>query len=217
MKSDVFVSVGQAARMVGVTAGTIRSWANTGRLPVTRVGPRKDRRVRVSDLETLCGVPAPVPPVRAPSVRRVGLYVRVSGSSGQETSLAAQENELRSVVQTQYSDNVSVTVYRDKRSGLAASRPGLNRLLVAAKAGLLDVVYVTHEDRLARFGVVWLQDLLAAYGVELVVLHRVPAVSGSDELVADFVSLVACFSGRIYGCRSAAARKRLLAAAGDVS
>lgn len=211
MAAEEFVSVGKAARMVGVTAGTIRSWANTGRLPVTRVGPRGDRRVRVVDLETLCGVAAPVK-VQVPS--RVGVYVRVSGSSGQETSLASQETQLRAVVEAQYGDGVTLTVYRDKRSGLTQSRPGLDRLLAAAKAGLLDVVYVTHSDRLARFGVGWLTDLLAAYKVELRVVHPASEVSGTDELVADFVSLVACFSERIYGRRSAIARKRLLAAGG---
>lgn len=33
---------------------------------------------------------------------------------------------------------------------------------------------------------------------------------GHDELLADFVSLVATFAGRLYGLRSAANRKRLL-------
>lgn len=212
---DEFVSVSRAAALCGVTPGTVRSWTNAGLLPHVRVGPRRDRRIRVGDLYTLCQIPVPVPAAAVTSPVRVGVYVRVSGSSGQESSLAAQEAELRAVAVGEHGEDVSVTVYRDKRSGLSQSRPGLDRLLAAAKGGVLDVVLVTHQDRLARFGVAWLEELLDAYGVSLVVVHEESHTSGTEELVADFVSLVACFSGRIYGQRSAAARRRLLAAAAD--
>jgi predicted site-specific integrase-resolvase len=36
-----------------------------------------------------------------------------------------------------------------------------------------------------------------------------------DELLADFMSLVSTFAGRMYGLRSKEARRRLLAAADD--
>jgi putative resolvase len=38
---------------------------------------------------------------------------------------------------------------------------------------------------------------------------------GGDELLEDFVSLVTTFAGRLYGMRSAQARKRLLVEAGQ--
>jgi predicted site-specific integrase-resolvase len=76
------------------------------------------------------------------------------------------------------------------------------------------VVRVTHEDRLARFGVGWLKRLFAVYGVALEVLH--PKKSGGrDELLEDFVLLVTTFAGRLYGMRSAQARERLLAESGQ--
>ncbi|MFJ9713623.1 recombinase family protein [Streptomyces sp. NPDC101234] len=59
-------------------------------------------------------------------VRLEGLYVRVSGSSGQESSLGAQEKELRAT-----STGEIVKVFRDRASGLREDRPGLNRLLRA--------------------------------------------------------------------------------------
>jgi predicted site-specific integrase-resolvase len=37
-------------------------------------------------------------------------------------------------------------------------------------------------------------------------------LGGHDELLQDFISLAATFSGRLYGLRSAANRRRLLAA-----
>jgi predicted site-specific integrase-resolvase len=107
-----------------------------------------------------------------------------------------------------------VAVFKDKASGLRESRPGLDRLLKAA-AGEFTVVRVTHHDRLARFGTGWLQALLARDGVSVEVLHPEGSAGGVEELLADFVSLVAVFAGRMYGIRGREAKRRLLTAAGE--
>jgi predicted site-specific integrase-resolvase len=80
--------------------------------------------------------------------------------------------------------------------------------------GSVTVVRVTHEDRLARFGIGWLRQLFAVYGVEVEVLHP-KKLGGRDELLEDFVSLVTTFAGRLYGMRSAENRRRLLAESGQ--
>jgi putative resolvase len=69
------------------------------------------------------------------------------------------------------------------------------------------------EDRLARFGAGWLRRLPAAHGATVEVLHP-KAQGGREELLEDFISLVTTFAGRLYGMRSAAARRRLLAESG---
>jgi predicted site-specific integrase-resolvase len=137
-----------------------------------------------------------------------GLYVRVSGSSGQETSLDAQEAELRATT-----TGSGLIVFKDRSSGLRESRPGLDRLFAAAREGRITVVRVTYEDRLARFGVGWLRELLARDGVSVEVLHVKGSAGGMDELLADFMSLVATFAGRMYGIRGREAKQRLLARA----
>jgi predicted site-specific integrase-resolvase len=103
-------------------------------------------------------------------------------------------------------------VFRDRASGLREDRPGLEKLLAAAADGQVTVVRVTHEDRLARFGAGWLRRLLA-HGATVEVLHP-KAQGGREELLEDFISLVTTFAGRLYGMRSAAARRRLLAESG---
>jgi predicted site-specific integrase-resolvase len=82
--------------------------------------------------------------------------------------------------------------------------------------GLVTVVGVTHEDRLARFGVGWLKRLFSVYGVSTEVL-RPKKLGGRDELLEDFVSLVTTFAGRLYGMCSAENRRRLLAESGQCS
>jgi predicted site-specific integrase-resolvase len=52
------------------------------------------------------------------------------------------------------------------------------------------------------------------YGVTVEVLHP-KKPGGRDELLEDFVSLVTTFAGRLYGMRSADARRRLLTETGQ--
>ncbi len=147
----------------GETAGvhpvTLRLWADSGKNRVTWVG--RERRFSSGDIDAM-KVPGGEGAERP---RLEGLYVRVSGATGQESSLDAQEAELRATAA-----GTVARVFRDRASGLREDRPGLEKLLSAAADRQVTVVRVTHEDRLARFG---------------------------------------AFAGRLYGMRSAAARKRL--------
>ena len=118
----------------------MRLWAEAGRVPVVWVG--SERRFRSEDLDAFAGA-------AVASARREALYVRVSGSTGQESSLTGQEQELRDTATGEV-----VAVCKGRASGLREHRPGLLRLLRAARDGGFTVVRVTHEDRLARFGTV---------------------------------------------------------------
>jgi len=131
------------------------------------------------------------------------------GSFGQESSPEVQEAELRAV-----SPGESVTVVRDRGSGLKENRPGLNRVLAMGSDGSVTMVGVTYEDRLARFGVGWLKQLFAVFGVTVEMLHP-KKLGGRDELLEDFVRVVTRFAGRSYGMRSAENRRRLLAESGQ--
>jgi predicted site-specific integrase-resolvase len=182
---------------------TLRLWADSGKIPVTWVG--RERRFSSDDVEAMKTVSGGA----GAGVRLEGLYVRVSGTSGQESSLAAQEAELRATATGEVA-----RVFRDRAPGLREDRPGLERLLAAVADGQVTVVRVTHEDRLARFGARWLRRLLAVYGANLEVLYP-KAQGGREELLEDFVSLVTTFAGRLYGMRSAEARRRLLAESGQ--
>ncbi|HEV2371306.1 MAG TPA: IS607 family transposase [Streptosporangiaceae bacterium] len=193
----------KAAGRLGVHPMTLRQWAIDGKIPFCWVG--RERRFSSVDVENMKRGSGSV----ASGPRLELLYTRVSGSSGHESSLAAQEEELRATATGEV-----VKVVRDHGSGLQENRPGLNRVLAMVSGGSVTVVRVTHEDRLARFGVGWLRRLFAVYGVTLEVLH--PKQSGGrDELLEDFVSLVTTFAGRLYGMRSAEARKRLLSETGQ--
>jgi putative resolvase len=67
---------------------------------------------------------------------------------------------------------------------------------------------VTHHERLARFGVGIIEQLLHPHGVRVVAIEDDEASSDSveSELVYDMLAVVTSLSGRLYGQRSARAK-----------
>ena len=64
-------------------------------------------------------------------------------------------------------------------------------------------VYVTYKDRLTRFGFHYLETMFNACGTTIIVVKdENNAKSVHDELVEDMMSLIASFSGKLYGMRS---------------
>ncbi|MFC5854342.1 hypothetical protein ACFPZI_21835 [Streptomyces chlorus] len=188
-----------AARRVGVHPGTLRLWANEGKVPVVWVG--KERRFSVEASDVLTGV-------AGGGGRREALYVRVSGTSGQESSPAALVKR------------AAAGEFRKRSCGLRprgwwsrSSEIGPRGCGSRGRGWTGTHVRVTHADRLARFGVGWLIQVLAHHGAEVEVMHAKGAAGGMEELLDDFMSLVATFAGRTYGMRSREARRRLLAEA----
>ncbi|UPK63178.1 recombinase family protein [Rhodococcus pyridinivorans] len=133
----------------------------------------------------------------------------MSGSAGQESSLANQEAMLR-----ESATGAVYRVYKDRGSGLREKLAGLDRLLDDAARGHFTVVRVVWRDRLARFGVVWIERYLSVVGVTVEVLREQGEISLAEELMDDFMALLASFSGRFYRLRSKQNQRRLLDDAG---
>ncbi len=75
-----------AAEVLGVHPVTLRRWADEGRVPV--VCPRREWRFRTEDLDRFLGqAPEDTP-------RREALYLRVSSTTGQESSRVTHEDRL---------------------------------------------------------------------------------------------------------------------------
>jgi predicted site-specific integrase-resolvase len=145
-----------------------------------------------------------------PLKRVEALYVRVSGSTGQEASLVNQEQTLRDT-----SRGVIYRVYKDTASGLRENRSGLSRLLDDAAEKRFTVVRVVWKDRLARFGVSYIERYLNQLGVTIEVVNEKSSKSLTEELMDDFMALLASFSGRFYQLRSKDNQRRLLDVARD--
>ncbi len=197
--------IGEAADYLGMSVVGVRKAAREGRLPFRRSGSGQ-RLFDQADLDAYLGRRAPA--VDAVIGRVEALYCRVSGSTGAESSLANQEQMLRDTASGRV-----FRVYRDRGSGLRESRRGLDRLLDDAAEGRFTVVRVVWRDRLARFGVAWIERYLSVCGVSVEAVHQRGDKSLLEELMDDFMALLASFSGRFYQLRSKENQQRLLDAA----
>lgn len=139
---------------------------------------------------------------REPAEGVLVFYVR--DSEGNTTRMRNQEERLEKAY------GAPSKVYRDRASGLNENRKGLARLLDDAEEGRFDRVAVTAKDRLSRFGASYLQRHLAFLGIDLIVLDGEREKGMMDELMDDFMALLASFSGRFYKLRSIEHEKLLL-------
>ena len=126
--------------------------------------------------------------------KRIALYARVS-SSDQKEDLQRQIQRLRDYAAAQgFQVSQEVT---EIGSGLNGKRPQLHKLL---RDVTVTTILVEHRDRLARFGVPYLESVLESTGRRIVVMND---TEQKDDLVQDFVDVVTCFCARIYGKHTA--------------
>src|SRR5258706_3968734 len=68
---DGLLDIHEAARLLGVSATSLRRWTNSGVLPHLRIGGKRERRFRRGDLLALLD-PAPAGPAAPPTRRARG-------------------------------------------------------------------------------------------------------------------------------------------------
>jgi len=136
---------------------------------------------------------------------RTVLYGRVS-SSDQRADLTRQVDRLRAFAAGR--GLAEVEVVEEVGSGLNGHRRKLIRMLADPT---VTTIVVEHRDRLARFGVEYIEAALSAQNRSVVVAE---AGEQKLDLVQDFVDVVTSMCARIYGRRAAKNRaKRAIAAA----
>ena len=146
--------------------------------------------------------------VKMNSVGNWCFYLR--SSEGNKVLLQNQETNLRN----HYPE--PKFVIKDSASGLNENRNGLRKMINKIKNGEITDVAVTQADRLSRFGNTYLIELFEAYNVKLHVLFDEKSLEKDtkhdlqQELMKDFMSLIASFSGRFYRLRSLENKVKLL-------
>lgn len=100
-------------------------------------------------------------------------------------------------------------VLKEVGSGLDDKRKKLQELLKMVSDGEVRNVYITYRDRLTRFGFNYLQTMFNACGTNIIIVRDVNSEkSVQEELVEDMMSLIASFSGKLYGMRSRKSKQK---------
>jgi len=178
----------EVCEKLGISYTTLRDYVRRGYIkPVLTPGGKW--RFKEEDVERLIGV------VRS---RKVVLYARVS-SGNQRDDL---ERQVRALEEWARSNNiVDYEVVTDVGSGLNEDRKGFKKILRLAVERKISRIVVAYPDRLVRFGFKTVEELLRAFGVEIVVLNHEDK-DVREELVEDLITIISHFAEKLYGMRS---------------
>ncbi len=123
-------------------------------------------------------------------------------SNDQKSDLYNQINRLKSL-------HPDAIVYSDIRSGLKFNRKGFNELLNKIENNEINNIYITHKDRLARFGFDLIDNICKMHNTNIIETDGEEILSASEELTRDLISIITSFSARLYGLRSHKMKKIL--------
>jgi putative resolvase len=191
------VSIGKAAKELGVHQETLRRWEVAGKITVERT-PHGHRRY---DLVKLRGI---IPKITF-SERATLCYARVS-SHDQKEDLVRQVAVLESFCAAH---GWTYEVVQDLGSGLNYHKKGLKKLIKAICSGSVHRLVITHKDRLMRFGAELIFSLCENFGTEVVMINAKEESTFEDDLVQDVLEIITVFSARLYGARSRKNKKLL--------
>jgi predicted site-specific integrase-resolvase len=143
----------------------------------------------------------------APKSATVAVYCRVS--SHEQKAKGDLERQKGRVLTHCVAKKYNVAhVLEEVGSGMTDTRAKMLRLFELAVKGEIGRVVVEHKDRLARFNFNIFQKFFESHGVTVEWISTVLPKSYEAELVEDMVSLMASFSAKVYGKRSAENRGR---------
>lgn len=197
--AEKYISGSNIRTTFGISASTLRNWANAGAVQTIRFGKIGKRLYLRTDIEkAFRGYRAPANrPQQAEISKTRVCYCR----SPQRDDLARQEEALR----REYPEH---EIVKDIGSALDWKRPGLLSMVDRAMHGLVSEVVVSHRDRLCRVGFEFVKHVLSQSGCTLLVQHDEEGV-GDDptELRDDLLSIVTALVASNNGKRAAAHRR----------
>jgi putative resolvase len=186
-------TVREAANRLNRCVKTLQRWDRTGVLPAKRT-PTGRRYYEPRQLDEWL---AEKQHLRTPE-RAVIAYCRVS-SKAQRPDLKNQRDVVtqfcvaRGIANVDYVEEIG--------GGLNFKRTKFTALMDRVCAGEVAALVVAHKDRLARFGFDLLRHLCDAHDCQLFIIND-EKLSPEREMVEDLMTIVHCFSGRLYGLRN---------------
>jgi putative resolvase len=191
------ISIGQAAKELGVSIPTLRRWEAEGEIQAERT-PKGHRRYDLAQLRGL--KPYETSKTNRPTV----CYARVS-SHDQKEDLVRQAALLETFCAA---NGWTYEIVQDLGSGLNYNKRGLQQLIKRICSGTVGRLVLTNKDRLLRFGSELVFSLCEAYNTEVVIINQgEQPLSFEEELSQDVLEIITVFSARLYGSRSHKNRK----------
>lgn len=185
----------EAARELGVTTRTLRTWDKSGKIKCVRT-ESGHRRVPQSEIERLKGTTG----------RTVALVYARCSTQKQVDNLERQVGRLLEYANT---TGYKVELYKDIGSGLNENRKQFCKLMKRLSSEEVACVIVEYKDRISRYGFETFRRYCESLKVQVTVLKDAEPKEFEQELAEDMISLIASFSARLYGKRGGKKRKEI--------
>jgi excisionase family DNA binding protein len=190
---EVTLSIGDAAKELGISTKTLKRWADSGKIRSERL-PSAQKRFYLTDIKRI--TPREIEPL---SQRITINYARVS-SHDQREDLTRQARILEAF---SAANGWQYETIQDFGSGLSYQKKGLKKLIKRIMRGDVGRLVLTHKDRLLRLGAEIVFAMCEEFETEVVIINKSSSeVSCEQELVTDMIELITVFFARLYGSRS---------------
>lgn len=195
------LTISQASKLLHVSQRTLRNWEKDGKISsIKTVGGH--RRYSMTELNKFLEIKEEKQNnIELP----IATYSRVSShEQKQKGDLDRQSQRL-----SEYCAKKKYLVehiIKDVGSGLSDSRSGFVKLSKLVTDKKISKIVIEYKDRLTRFQFGFIERMFNSYGVEIICVEK-NDISEEEELVNDIMMLMASFSGKLYGKRSAKRRK----------
>lgn len=141
--------------------------------------------------------------------RKTYLYARVS-TPKQKPDL---ENQINMLKQFCFSNGYSISkIYTDIASGISfEKRKEFFKMLDEVISGKVERVVIAYKDRLSRVGFELFYHLFKKYNCDIIVMSEVGSQKlDSEEIFEEIVSLLHCYSMKLYSKRKGQKIKKIL-------
>jgi putative resolvase len=170
----------QVYKQFGYHPKTTAEWADLGKIECVR-SPGGHRRYPESAFTS----PIPLDKERV-------LYARVSTKT-QTEELSSQIDYLSKIYP-------GCRVIKDVASGMNWKRKNFTKLMTQVSNNEISEIVVGHKDRLCRFGFEFVEWFCNLHNCKITVINNTK-LSPHEELMQDFLSIMHCFSSKLYFLR----------------
>ena len=189
------ISIGQAAKLLGVHVQTMRNWEKSGKLKPDSISPGGTRRYNLDRIVAISGKEVPT----VVDERKTIAYARVSSTDQKEDLL--RQSQVLELYCAEH--GYKYELITDLGSGMNYYKKGLTNLINQILNNDVKRLVITHKDRLLRFGAELIFSICEAKEVEVVIINKGQEKAGFEEdLAKDVLEIITVFSARLYGSRS---------------
>lgn len=130
--------------------------------------------------------------------RKTICYCRVS-SNNQKNDL---KNQRKLLEQFTCASGILVNEYVEEiGGGLNFKRKKFLELMDSIGKGEVEHLIIAHKDRLVRFGFDWIEHYCGVNDCKITIMNN-ETLSPQEEMVNDLMTIIDCFSSRLYGLRN---------------